>query len=310
MKRSIQPISLILGIFSCVLLQNVRATTAGEAAVKTKPISLGFVSKRSQAEVEPQFRDFVNYVARKLSAPGAAIEGKFVVAPSPLQLAKLVDEKKVDFYSDSPYPTYLINKQGSASLLLRRWRGGMAEYHSVIFAKKDGGPARLEDLRGKMIAFEDPGSTSGHFLPKVFLLTKGFKLAEKPSVDAKVAPKEIGYTFTYSTDKIVEGVLAGKVAAGAFSNDDYGRLDEKGKAQIAILAETESFPRNLVSVRKDLDPKTVNRLKEILLAMDQDAEGKQILEKFDHTTKFDLLPGGEESVRRKITELFRPHEKH
>jgi phosphonate transport system substrate-binding protein len=309
MKRSIYRIPLFLGIFTGVLFLNVRATTAGEA-VKAKTISLGFVSKRSQAEVEPQFRDFVNYVVRKLSAPGAPIEGKFVVAPSPLQLTKLIEEKKVDFYSDSPYPTYVINKQGSARLLLRRWRGGMADYRSIIFAKKDGGPARLEDLRGKMIAFEDPGSTSGYFLPKVFLLTKGFKLAEKPSADAKVAPKEIGYTFTYSTDKIVELVLAGKVAAGAFSNDDHGRLDESRKTALATLAETESFPRNLVSVRKDLDAKTTDRLKEILLAMDRDAEGKQILEKFDHTAKFDPLPGGEDAMRRKLMELFRPREKN
>jgi phosphonate transport system substrate-binding protein len=137
-------------------------------------------------------------------------------------------------------------------------------------------------------------------------LTKRFKLAEKPSADAKIAPKEIGYTFTYSTDKIVDLVLTGKAAAGALSNDDYGRLDEKRKAALATLAETESFPRNLVSIRKDLDPKTAGRLKDILLAMDRDAEGRKILEKFDNTTKFDLLPGGEESVRRKLVELFRP----
>lgn len=309
MKRRLRPSRAItvLGIFACGVFSPVWAAAAD--AGKTKTISLGFVSKRPQAEIEPQFREFIDYVARKLSSDGK-IEGKVVVASSPLQLAKLIDEKKVDFYTDSPYPTYLVNKQGSARLLLRRWRGGMAEYRGVIFAKKDGGAAHLEDLRGKIIAFEDPGSTSGHFLPKVFLLTKGYKLTEKPSTDAKVAPKEIGYIFTYSTEKIVEQVLGGKVAAGAFSNDDYGRLDEKRKAAIAPLTETESFPRNLVSVRKDLDAKTTAALSNILLAMDQDGEGKKILEKFDHTTKFDRLPGGEEAVRRKLMELFRPREKN
>lgn len=300
---------MFLGLAACVALVSCRVSHAGEPAVKAKTISLGFVSKRSQAEVEPQFREFVDYVARKLSSD-SAVEGKVLVATSPLQLAKLMEEKKVDFYTDSPYPTHLINKQGSARLLLRRWRGGMAEYHSVIFTKKDSGAARLEDLRGKMIAFEDPASTSGHFLPKVFLLTKRFRLVEKPSIDAKVAPTEIGYVFTNSTNKIVDLTLSGKVAAGAFSNDDHQRLPEKTRAEIAILAETESFPRNLVSIRKDLDPKAADRLKDILLAMDQDAEGRKILEKFDNTTKFDLLPGGEEAVRRKLVELFRPRGKN
>jgi phosphonate transport system substrate-binding protein len=309
MKKPNHPISMFLGLAACVALVSCRVSHAGEPAVKAKTISLGFVSKRSQAEVEPQFREFVDYVARKLSSD-SAVEGKVVVTTSPLQLAKLMEEKKVDFYTDSPYPTYLINKQGTAQLLLRRWRGGMAEYRGILFTKKDSGVTRLEELRGKIIAFEDPGSTSAYFLPKVFLLRKGFQLVEKPRAEAKVSPREIGYIFTNSTNKIVDLALSGKVAAGAFSSDDYGRLDEKTKAQISILVETEPFPRNLVSIRKDLDLALAKRLKEILLAMDQDEEGRKILGRFDNTTKFDLLPGSEEAMRRKLVELFRPRAKN
>jgi phosphonate transport system substrate-binding protein len=289
-----------LGLCAFLILVNPRANAAERSPAKVKTISLGFVSQRTQAEVEPQFREFVDYVARKLS-----MEGKVVITTSPLQLAKLLEEKKVDFYTDSPYPTYVINTQGAARLLLRRWRGGMAEYHSMLFAKRDGGAAGLENLRGKIFAFEDPGSTSGYFLAKVFLLKKGFRLTEKPALEAKIGPKEIGYIFTHSTNKSIELVLAGKAAAGAFSNDDYGRLDDKGKAALSVLAETETFPRNLVSIRKDLDNATTQRLKEVLLGMHEDPEGRKILERFDGTAKFDPLPGGEEAVRRKLVELYR-----
>jgi phosphonate transport system substrate-binding protein len=300
-------VSVVFGIVA--LLVAASGEAAAPAPAQTRTITLGFVSKRAPAEVEPQFRDFVDYAARKLSTSSTPVEGKFIIAPSPLQLAKLLEEKKVDFYTDSPYPTYVINKQGAARLILRRWRGGMAEYRGVLFARKDGGAAKLEDLRGKLIAFEDPGSTSGYFLPKVFLLRKGFRLTEKPGSEAKVTPKEIGYIFTHSTNKIIDLVGSGKAAAGAFSNDDYARLDEKNKAEISILAETETFPRNLVSARRHLDAAILKRLKDILLAMHQDDEGRRILEKFDNTTKFDLLPGGEEAMRRKLVELFRSGEK-
>lgn len=30
-----------------------------------------------------------------------------VIVPTPLQMAKLLEEKKIDFYLESPYPTYL-----------------------------------------------------------------------------------------------------------------------------------------------------------------------------------------------------------
>jgi phosphonate transport system substrate-binding protein len=297
-------VSVAFGIVALLVAASFEARAAAPATPKLKTISLGFVSQRTQAEVEPQFREFIDYVARKLS-----MEGKVVITTSPLQLAKLLEEKKVDFYSDSPYPTYVINRQGAARLLLRRWRGGMAEYHSILFRKRDGGVTRLEDLRGKIVAFEDPGSTSGYFLPKVLLLKKGFRLTEKPALEAKIGPKEIGYIFTHSTHKSIELVLAGKAAGGAFSNDDFGRLDDKGKAALSVLAETETFPRNLVSIRKDLDNPTTQRLKEVLLGMHEDPEGRKILERFDGTAKFDALPGGEEAVRRKLVELFRPREK-
>src|SRR4029453_7648797 len=123
-----------------------------------------------------------------------------------------------------------------------------------IFSKKDSETSRLEQLRGTMIAFEDPGSTSGYFLPKVLLLKKGFTLMEKPGLDAKVSPKEIGYVFASSNVNVVNLVLSDGVAAGAFRNADYGVLDEKRRANVTILAQTDLFPRHLVSVRKDLDP--------------------------------------------------------
>jgi hypothetical protein len=50
----------------------------------------------------------------------------------------------------------------------------------------------------------------------------------------------------------------------------------------------------------------VKRLSDILLNMHQDDEGQKILRQADNTTKFDLLPGGEEAFRRKLLELYRP----
>jgi phosphonate transport system substrate-binding protein len=306
MNRLRHSILIAVGFATLVLIIAPRATRAGQTTgpIKVKSITLGLVSGTSQRAIEAHFQNLVGYVARRLGS-GPNTEGKTVIVPGPLQMAKLLEEKKIDFYMESPYPTYLINKQGAASLLLRRWKSGLAEYRSLIFSKRDGETSRLEQLRGRMIAFEDSGSTSGYFLPKVLLLKKGFTLTEKSAIDAKVSPKEIGYVFASTDVHVVNFVLSKQVAAGAFSDDDYGALEENRKSDITILAQTDPFPRHLVSVRRDLDPAVKNRLKEILLAMDQDNEGRSILQQTDNTTKFDLLPGGEASVRRKLVETFR-----
>jgi phosphonate transport system substrate-binding protein len=277
--------------------------------VEAKTITLGIVAPMNQKEVEEHFRDFVSYVARKLSS-APAIEGRIVVAPTQSGLANLLTEQKVDFYMESPYPTYLINNvYGAGKLLLRRWKGGMAEYHALIFTKKNSETRRLEDLRGKIIAFEDPGSTSGHFLPKFFLSRRGFKLSEKTRIEPNVSPGEVGYIFVYSQDKIVDLVLIKSVAAGAFSNDDYATLDERKKSDITILAETDRLPRHLLSIRRDLAPVLVDRLEKLLLSMHQDPEGRLILQRTDGTTKFDALPGGESAMRRRLLDTFYSPEK-
>jgi phosphonate transport system substrate-binding protein len=307
MKRSRRSICLVYGFTALFLSAISGAAAAGQTTgpVKVKSLALGLVSATSQKEIEAHFQNFVLYVARRIGS-GSAVEGKVVIVSTPLQMVKPLEEKKIDFYMESPYPTYLINKQGAASLLLRRWKSGMGEYRSLIFTKKNGETSRLEHLGGKMIAFEDSGSTSGYFLPKVFLLKKGFTLTEKSGPDAKVNPKETGYFFASSDANILNLVLSKRVAAGAFSDDDYGILDENKKAEVSVLAQTDRFPRHLVSVRKDLDTTVKSRLKEILLSMHQDEEGRTIMQKIDNTTKFDPLPGGEQTMRRKLVETFRP----
>src|SRR5262249_48506495 len=163
---------------------------------------------------------------------------------------------------------------------------------------------RLDNLRGKIIVFENPKSTSGYFLPKFFLLRNGFKLSEKSRLDAGVTPAEIGYIFALSQEKLVNLVLTNQAAAGAFSQDDYGPLGGEAKAEIGIVAETGRPPRYLVSIGKDLAPALADRLRAILLSMSEDEEGRRILQKTGETTKFDMLPEGEEGMRRRLLETF------
>ena len=302
MKKSSRPIAAVL--FVTFLL--VTIPLEAQAQLQREPatqLTLGVVFQSSPDSVTEHFRPLVNYAARQLTPTGA--KGMVVVTSTAAQMTQLLEEKRVDFYIESPYPTYVINRLGAARLLLRRWKGRIAEYHSLIFTNKESGVARLEDLRGKIIAFEDPGSTSGYFLPKLFLFKKGFSVAEKTSLEAKVSANEIGYIFAGTDTNMINLVLQKKIAAGAFSNDDFAHVSDTSKASISMLGETESVPRHLVSVRKDVPEPIVTRLRKILLSMHQDKEGQDILRKADNTTKFDSLPGGEEMVRRKLVELYR-----
>jgi phosphonate transport system substrate-binding protein len=291
----------ILLFFDIILGSRAVGQTPGR--LETKTITLGIVAETNQKEIEKHFQDFVGYLAKNLSS-ASKIEGKIVITRTQSRLASLLTESKADFYMESPHATYMINSvYGAGKLLVRRWKGGMAEYHSVIFTKKNGETKRLEDLKGKIIGFEDPESTSGYFLPKLFLTKKGFKLSRQAQIDAKVSSGEVGYIFAQSQGKLVNLVLTKQVAAGAFSNDDYAALDSSKKSDITILAETASLPRHLVSVRKGLAPPLAKGLEKILLSMHEDPEGRSILQKID-TTKFDALPGGELAINQRLLDTY------
>jgi phosphonate transport system substrate-binding protein len=278
------------------------AQTGGKA--ESKAITMGLVSEINRAAIEEHFLDLARYVGRRIS-PGVEMAGRVVVAPTPFELVKLMEQRQVDFYLESVYPTYSINYVHNAGkMILRRWKSGMAEYQSLLFSKRDGGIKRLDDLRGKTIAFEDPGSTSGYLMPKFFLQRNGFKLAEKKDFDPNATPGQVSYLFAYRQEKLLDMVFTKQAAAGAMSDDDYGKLGDERKADIAVLAQTERLPRHLVSVRADLAQTTIARLTDILVAMHDDPEGQKILKKTDRTTKFDRLPGGEEALRKRLLESF------
>jgi phosphonate transport system substrate-binding protein len=159
---------LSVAVFAMGLSLGSEARGQIQNKADAKTLSLGVISEINRSRLEDQFHDFVKYVARRLT-PGTSVEGKVILAATPFQLVKLMEQKRVDFFLDSPYPTYIIDYvHGAGKPILRRWKSGMAEYQSLIVTRV-GGIKRLEDLRGNTIAFEDPDSTSGYLLPKSFL---------------------------------------------------------------------------------------------------------------------------------------------
>jgi len=252
-----------------------------------KPIRIGSIHDKPGNEIR-KFLPIARYLAEELKSEGIT-EGKIIVAKSIRQMATLLREGKVDLFIDSPFPALAVSRLSGSKLLLRRWKKVMEEYHTVIFVRKDSGISRLDQLKGKMIAFEAPFSTSGYFLPKMVLIQKGFNVVLKDDASELVAPDEVGYVFSRDDENTVVWVLREKVSAGALDHRNYLK-DAKGSlSQLKRLHGTFSIPRQIVSTRADLPPKLVARIKEILLNMNQSEDGRRTLEEFEKTTKFDEI---------------------
>lgn len=252
-----------------------------------EPLKLGSIGADPVAETK-KFSPVASYLASQLQSEGID-EGKVVVAPSIAAMASLMQSRQVDLYMDSFFPSLAVHRLAESKFLLRRWKMGKSEYRSIIFTRRDSGIARLEDLKGKMIAFEVPFSSTGYFFPKMLLLEKELRLTVKRQNTDPVKADEVGYVFSHADANSIYMVLNGAVAAGATDDQKYHTL-AKSLGSFRILHDTPAFPRQLVSHRADLPAKLLAKVKEILLNMHQTEAGKQILQAFESTAKFEEIP--------------------
>jgi ABC-type phosphate/phosphonate transport system substrate-binding protein len=88
----------------------------------------------------------------------------------------------------------------------------------------------------------------------------------------------------------LEVLITGRADAATTIEREIDRLKPEIRDNLKVIAKTMVAPRQLLSVRKDLDAKVLKALREILVNMDRDPEGQTVLKRQQNTTKFDEIP--------------------
>lgn len=119
----------------------------------------------------------------------------------------------------------------------------------------------LADLKGKTFAFGSPSSTSGHLMPRYFLLQDG--------VDPEKDFKRVAFSGAH--DATVAFVASGRAEAGVLNASVWQKLVDKGDANakaVKVLATTPPYYDYNWTVRGGLDPALVKKLTEAFLKLD------------------------------------------
>ena len=175
---------------------------------------------------------------------------------------------------------------------------GSSTYHGYIFVRKDSGIKNVRDMKGKRMAFVDKATTAGYIFPMAYFKENGVKDTGKYFSE---------YYFTGSHDAAINAVLEKKADIGAAKHSVYDRVklnDPRVEKELIILAESPKVPSNGLCVRKDLNKTIKEKLKNALLNIDRDPNGKVVLEKFgalkfietkasDYQPVFDLIKRAE-----------------
>jgi phosphonate transport system substrate-binding protein len=148
-----------------------------------------------------------------------------------------------------------------------------------VFITADPAIKTLADLKGKDVSFGSQSSTSGHLMPRSFLLQAGVD----PDKDFKRV------AFSGAHDATIAAVASGKVQAGALNISVWDKFVADKKVdtdKVKVFYTTPPYYDYNWTVHADMPADTREKLTAALLALSKDtAEGKAILE-LQRATRF------------------------
>ena len=165
----------------------------------------------------------------------------------------------------------LANEKFEVDVGLVTERYGSTTYKGQLNVRADSGITTLEDLKGKVMCWVDPNSTSGYIIPRIMLQANGID----PDNDF-AQTVEAG-----SHNNAITAVYNGDCDVGASYADARSSIEEDFpdvKDVVAVLATTTDIPNDSVSFIKDFPAETREQVVNALLEISATEEGQAALE--------------------------------
>jgi len=135
------------------------------------------------------------------------------------------------------------------------------QFVSRVIVNAAAGINTIADLKGKDFAFGSASSTSGHLMPRYYLMQNGINPAKDFN---RIA-------FSGAHDATAAWVESGRVPAGALDTTVWDRLVRENKvdtSKVKVLYTTLGFHNYNWTVHGDMDPALVRRITDAFLRLD------------------------------------------
>lgn len=211
------------------------------------------------------YRELLEYVGGKLGLPVELVQGKTYA-----EINDMVRTGEVTLALVCTNPYLQGRDDFSMELLAAPEVNGEPFYYSYLIVRASADFRSFGDLRRRAFAFSDPLSNSGRLAPV-------YQLALAGETPESFFSRSI---FTYAHDNSIKAVAENLVDGAAVDSLVYdywvkAASDYTGKTK--VIEKWGPFGINPVVVRPGLDPVLKQQLRGALLAMNEDASGREIL---------------------------------
>jgi phosphonate transport system substrate-binding protein len=265
---SLSPSRTLRNLMTCALLA-VGAISAHAQQV----FRITAIPDESPTELARKAEPLVKYLEAKL---GMKVE--YTPVTDYAAAVETLVNKKVDMAWFGGFTFVQANARSGGKAIPIVQREEDEKFRSV-FITADPAIKTLADLKGKDVSFGSQSSTSGHLMPRSFLLQAG--------VDPEKDFKRVAFSGAH--DATIAAVASGKVQAGALNISVWDKFVADKKVdtdKVKVFYTTPPYYDYNWTVHADMPAATREKLTAALLALSKDtAEGKAILE-LQRATRF------------------------
>lgn len=312
--RGASMVAIIVAAAACGEGSNAarNGEAAGEPArsVDPSPLVLGFLPSARAEEIAPDAERLGRFLAERIGRP---VEVVVPTAYEPLLEGFRFGHVHVAFLDGGP--GWIVHRRSGAEVILAEVTNGRTHYWAEAFVATNSALQRLEDLRGRRVAFTSRTGSSGFIMPIGSLIDAGIiQPRGQELTDLEAALNE---TFASTIEaggyqQALLAVLEGRadVAFGAHDAPDRF-LEEQQRAAIRTLHRFGRIPSHAIMVAGNLEPALVERVRAAMLELNDPANlpllravyGVDGLERADTETHLgdfgralDRLPGMERTL--------------
>jgi phosphonate transport system substrate-binding protein len=241
--------TFILILAACMALDAARSEAQTTLKVSAIP-------DEAPTELQRKFAPLGKYLEANIGMPV-----EFIPVTDYAATVEGLAAKKLDmvWYGGFTFVQARIRTNGTAIPLVQRAED--EKFQSVFITQPNSGINSLADVKGKTFTFGSPSSTSGHLMPRWFLLQQGID----PDKDFRRV------AFSGAHDATALQVAGGKVDAGAMNISVWHKMLEEKKldpSQVKVFYTTSPYYDYNWTVRGDLDAALVQKLKDAFLGLD------------------------------------------
>ncbi|MBK6787339.1 MAG: putative selenate ABC transporter substrate-binding protein [Rubrivivax sp.] len=264
---SLSPSRTLRSLLTCALL------AFGALAHAQQVFRITAIPDESPTELARKAEPLMKYLESKLGMPVV-----FTPVTDYAASVEALINKKVDLAWFGGFTFVQAHVRSGGKVVPVAQREEDERFRSVFIT---GDPAiqTLADLKGKDVSFGSQSSTSGHLMPRSFLLQAG--------VDPDKDFRRVAYSGAH--DATIAAVASGKVQAGALNISVWEKFvaDKKvDTAKVRAFYTTPPYYDYNWTVHADMPAALREKLTQALLSLSRDStEGKQILD-LQRATRF------------------------